>query len=78
MRSIGVSQWIMNKNAYQVRGQWIMEVPYYLDRTRRDLETASAQHFHELCRSDLVILLHLLFYDIQHCAGELKRPTTPW
>ena len=34
--------------------------------------------FHELCRRcGLVILLHPLFYGIQHFSGELKRPTTP-
>ena len=40
----------------------------------RDLETAFAQHFHEL---GLGILLHPLFYGIQHFTGGLKRPTTP-
>ena len=44
-------------------------------RARRDLETAFAQHFHEL---GLLVLLNPLFYGIQHFTGELKRSTTPW
>ena len=53
-------------------------LPGSLNCARRDLETAFAQHFHELRRRGLVILLHPLFYGIQNFAGELKRPTTSW
>ena len=53
-------------------------LPGSLDRACRDLETVFAQHFHEMGRHGLVILLHLLFYGIQHFAGELKKPTTPY
>ena len=81
LRSIAVPQWIM-EDSYQVQGQCQSPpqcLPGSLERARRDLETVFTQHFHELGRRHgLVVLLHLLFYSIQHFTGELKRPTTPY
>ena len=51
-------------------------LPGSLDCACRGLETALAQHFYELGHCSFVILLHPLFYGIQHFSGELKRPTT--
>ena len=63
------------EDSYQVRGH-CQSPPQCLagslDRARRD-------HFHELGRRrGLLVLLHLLFYSIQHFSGELKRPTSPY
>ena len=73
------------EDSYQVRGQCQSPpqcLPGSLDRARRNLETAFAEHFHELgCHCGLVVvvvLLHPLLYSIQHFSGELKRPTTPY
>ena len=56
-----------------------LDCSFSVDHARRGLETAFAQHFHELGRHrDLVVLLHPLLYSIQHFSGELKRPTTPY
>ena len=53
-------------------------LPGSINRVRWHLETAFAQHFHKLGRCGLLILLHPLFYGIQHFAGELKKSNTPY
>ena len=61
------------EESYQVREQYQSPpqcLPGSLDHVRRDLETAFAQHFHELGRHrGLVVLFHPLFYSIQHFSG---------
>ena len=62
LRSNPVPQWIMEKILIRYGGN----------------ETTFAQHFHELgCLRDLVVLLHPLFYSIQHFSGELKGLPLP-
>ena len=57
LHSIAVPQWITEKILIRYEGN----------------ETTFAQHFHELGRRrGLVVLLHPLFYSIQHFSGELK------